>query len=63
VLLTGGNRNDVTPDCGYDHDKYPRLLWQRGIRPVVAERGQQHGTRLGSFRWVVERTISWLHGF
>ncbi|WP_257581644.1 IS5 family transposase [Streptomyces sp. TLI_146] len=50
-------------DRGYDHDKYRRLLWQRGIRPVIAERGQPHGTGLGTFRWVVERTISWLHGF
>ncbi|MEW2079671.1 IS5 family transposase [Streptomyces sp. NPDC013433] len=50
-------------DRGYDHDKYRRLLRQRGIRPVIAERGQPHGTGLGTFRWVVERTISWLHGF
>ena len=50
-------------DRGYDHDKYRRLLWQRGIRPVIAARGQQHGTGLGSFRWVTERTISWPHGF
>ncbi|AZP14842.1 IS4/IS5 family transposase [Streptomyces aquilus] len=44
-------------DRGYDHNKYRRLLWQRGIRPVIAARGQQHGTGLGSFRWVVERTL------
>ncbi|MET9085634.1 IS5 family transposase [Streptomyces sp. NPDC004237] len=50
-------------DRGYDHDKYRRLLWQRGIRPVIAERGQPHGTGLGIFRYVVERTIAWLHGF
>ncbi|MDG5807610.1 IS5 family transposase [Streptomyces ossamyceticus] len=50
-------------DRGYDHDKYRRLLWQRGIRPVIAERGQTHGSGLGVFRWVVERTIAWLHGF
>ncbi|WP_239768717.1 IS5 family transposase [Streptomyces sp. CL12-4] len=50
-------------DRGYDHDKYRRLLWERGIRPVIAERGQPHGSGLGIFRWVVERTISWLHGF
>ncbi|MFF9819315.1 IS5 family transposase [Streptomyces sp. NPDC014006] len=50
-------------DRGCDHDKYRQLLWQRGIRPVIAERGRQHGTGLGTFRWVVERTISWLHGF
>ncbi|WP_449657813.1 hypothetical protein [Streptomyces longisporoflavus] len=29
----------VLADHGYDHDKYRRLLWQRGIRPVIAERG------------------------
>ncbi|MEU0947253.1 IS5 family transposase [Streptomyces canus] len=50
-------------DRGYDHDKYRRLLRQRGIQPAIAERGQPHGTGLGTFRWVVERTISWLHGF
>ncbi len=50
-------------DRGYDHDKYHRLLRERGIRPVIAERGQPHGTGLGTFRWVVERTISRLHGF
>ncbi|GAA0612518.1 hypothetical protein GCM10010394_47930 [Streptomyces crystallinus] len=26
-------------------------------------RGAPHGTGLATFRWVVERTISWLHGF
>ncbi len=50
-------------DRGYDHDTYRRLLWQRGIRPVIAKRGQPRGTELGIFRYVVERTIAWLHGF
>ncbi|WP_203722040.1 IS5 family transposase [Streptomyces coelicoflavus] len=50
-------------DRGYDHDKYRRLLWQRGIRPVIAKRGEPHGTGPGIFRYVVERTIAWLHGF
>ncbi|MER6168017.1 IS5 family transposase [Streptomyces violaceorubidus] len=50
-------------DRGYDHDKYSRLLRQRGIRPVIAKRGEPHGTGLGTFRYVVERTIAWLHGF
>ena len=50
-------------DRGYDHDKYRRLLRARGIRPVIAERGQEHGSGLGVFRYVVERTIAWLHGF
>lgn len=48
---------------GYGHDKYPRLLRQRGIRPVIAKRDQPHGTGLGILRYVVERTIAWLHGF
>ncbi|MET9524915.1 IS5 family transposase [Streptomyces coeruleorubidus] len=50
-------------DRGYDHDKYRRLVRARGITPVIAERGQEHGSGLGVFRWVVERTIAWLHGF
>ncbi|MFD5407769.1 transposase [Streptomyces griseorubiginosus] len=50
-------------DRAYDHLKYRRLLRQRGIRPAIAEGGQLHGTGLGTFRWVVERTMSWLHGF
>ncbi len=45
-------------DRGYDHDKYRRLLREPGIRPAIAERGQPHGTGLGTFRRVVERTIS-----
>ncbi|MFF4727211.1 transposase, partial [Streptomyces mirabilis] len=50
-------------DRGYDHDKYRRLLWQRGIRPVIARRGEEHSSGLGIFRYVVERTIAWLHGY
>jgi hypothetical protein len=23
-------------DRGYDHDKYRRLLWQRGVKPIIA---------------------------
>ncbi len=57
-------RPDALPaDRGYDHDKYRRLLRQRGIRPVIAKSGGPHGTGLGIFRYVVERTIAWLHGF
>ncbi|MFF0706501.1 IS5 family transposase [Streptomyces tendae] len=90
VLLTGGNRNDVTqllplldavppvrdrigdprrrPDSlfagrGYDHDVYRDQVRARGIVPAIARRGIMHGTGLGTYRWVVERTIAWLHGF
>ncbi|GAA0952750.1 hypothetical protein GCM10009550_33930 [Actinocorallia libanotica] len=50
-------------DRGYDHDKYRRLLWQRGIKPVIARRGTPHGSGLGAQRYVVERTIGLLHWF
>ncbi len=30
---------------------------------MIARRGEPHGTGLGLFRYVVERTIAWLHGF
>ncbi|KAF2778751.1 hypothetical protein STPH1_3413 [Streptomyces sp. OM5714] len=30
---------------------------------MIAKRGEHHGTGLGTFPYVVERTIAWLHGF
>jgi hypothetical protein len=30
---------------------------------VITKRGEPHGTGLSIFRYVVERTIVWLHGF
>jgi transposase len=48
-------------DRGYDHDKYRRLLWQRGVKPLIARRQTEHGSGLGHQRWVVERTFAWLH--
>ncbi|MGV2920214.1 transposase [Streptomyces alfalfae] len=50
-------------DGTYDPDKYRRLLRQRGIRPVIAQRGEPHGIGLGTFRYVVEGTVARLHGF
>lgn len=90
VLLTGGNRNDVTQllplldaippvrgpvgrprrkpdslfaDRGYDHDIYRDQARTRGIVPAIARRGTLHGAALGTYRWVVERSLAWLHGF
>ncbi|QYA98884.1 IS5 family transposase [Streptomyces anulatus] len=86
VILTGGNRNDVTQlmplidaippirgrvghprrrpdslfaDRGYDHDIYRDQVRQRRIVPAIAP----HGTGLGTYRWFVERSFAWLHGF
>jgi transposase len=50
-------------DRGYDHDKYRRLLRQRGITPQLARRGTPHGSGLGRQRWVVERGFAHLHNF
>lgn len=50
-------------DRGYDFDKYRRLLWKRGIKPMIARRGVAQGSGLGKVRWVVERAFAWLHQF
>ncbi len=55
--------DSLIADRGYDHDKYRRLLWQRGVKTVIARRQTDHGSGLGRYRWVVERTFAWLHNF
>jgi transposase len=49
-------------DRGYDSEPHRRWLRRRGIQPFLARRGAPHGSGLGVYRWVVERTLSWLHG-
>jgi transposase len=56
------------PDCvqgdrGYDSEPHRQALRQKGIKPILAKRRTEHGSGLGVFRWVVERTLSWLHQF
>jgi transposase len=53
----------VTADRGYDQDKYRRELRKRWIEPEIARRQTEHGSGLGRYRWVVERTFAWLHNF
>ena len=53
----------VVADRADDHDSYRRQLRRRGIRPLIARRQTDHGSGLGRWRWVIERTIAWLHGF
>jgi transposase len=55
--------DDLIADRGYDHDKYRRELWRRGVKPIIARRQTKHGSGLGKRRWVVERTFAWLHNF
>jgi transposase len=53
----------VLVDRGYDHDKYRREVRARGVQPMIARRGSEHGSGLGRERWVVERTFAHLHNF
>jgi len=50
-------------DCGYDSEPHRCQLRARSILPLIRKRGTEHGSGLGSSRWVVERTLSWLHQF
>jgi transposase len=50
-------------DRGYDSDPHRDEMRRRGIDAHFAERGTEHGSGLGVFRWVAERTLSWLHQF
>lgn len=50
-------------DRGYDSEPTRQLLRWLGITPVLAARNTGHGSGLGVYRWVVERTIAWLHSF
>jgi hypothetical protein len=50
----------VLADRGYGHDKYRRLLWAGGVKPVIARRGVEHGSHPGTHRWVVERGFAHL---
>ena len=50
-------------DRAYDSEAHREELRARGIEPKLAKRRTGHGSGLGVFRWVVERTLSWLHGF
>ena len=53
----------VQGDRGYDSDPHREQLRQRGITPVLARRNTDSGSGLGVYRWVVERTLAWLHQF
>jgi transposase len=51
----------VQGDRGYDSETHRKLLRKKHIQPILAKRGTEHGSGLGRTRWVVERTLSWLH--
>ena len=50
-------------DRGFDDEGQRPELRRRGIDPELAQRRAPHGSGLGVYRRVVERTISWSHPF
>ena len=58
------HRPDVVQgDRGYDSEPHRNWLRRLGIEPLLAKRNTPHGSGLGVYRWVVKRTLSWLHQF
>ena len=56
------------PDCvlgdrGYDAEAIRQGLRARHIVPLLAQRNTEHGSGLGGWRWVVERSFAWLNQF
>lgn len=50
-------------DKGYASKANRHACRARGITPRIARPGVESSRRLGRHRWVVERTIAWLHRF
>lgn len=53
----------VQGDRAYDSAPHRHALRRLGIMPILAQRRTPHGSGLGVFRWVIERTFAWLHQF
>lgn len=54
---------EVLGDRGYDSDPHRAALRQRHIRPRIARRSTEHGSGLGTLRYVAEQTLALLHQF
>ena len=53
----------VQGDRGYDSQPHRIALRLLKIKSLLAKRRTPNGSGLGKTRWVVERTLSWLHQF
>ena len=53
----------IQADRAYHSGPLRETLAEKGIDTEIAQRGAPHGSGLGKTRWVVERTIAWLHQF
>jgi transposase len=50
-------------DCAYHSREGRRELRRRHIQVKIAWPKSDHGSGLGTKRWVIERTIAWLHQY
>ena len=50
-------------DRAYDAEHIRHAFRARHILPLLAIRNTKHGSGLGRWRWVVERTFAWLNQF
>ena len=53
----------VTADKGYDCQAARNLLAAGGIEAHIPKRGEPQDSALGTSRWPIERTLSWLKQF
>jgi transposase len=53
--------DSILGDRAYDSQSERQELRKKNIEPVLAKRRTENGSGLGIYRWVVERSISWLH--
>ncbi len=62
-----GDRGRTGANKAYHSHDRVISLWLRGVEPLLPRRGgpdtHAFGQGLGRVRWVVERTIAWLHQF
>ena len=54
---------NLLADRAYDSWMHRLFLEHKGINPVIARRRTENGSGLGKQRWVVERSLSWLHQY
>ena len=54
---------ELYADRAYDSEPDREALREVGMTPRIPKRRSEHGSGLGRVRWVVERTLSWLHQF
>ena len=50
-------------DTAYDIPRCRRFLHRRRIGVRIARKGIESSARLGRHRWVIERTLAWLHRY